>query len=287
MKASLSNRRWLSIGLIVMLFALVSFSMMPLLTSILKSERTSEQSHLSQVEQQKLASQALGYQMVLEREPNNQTALRGLLDTRLQQGDLKQAIEPLEKLAQLNPQQSDYLLLLAEAKQQIQDYEGATGSYRALLASHPEDLRALTGLTNLFQSQNRHIEAISVVKDTINRALKSTAQPGDPASLIDIVSVQLLLGKIYFEQKNYPEALKAYKQAQQIDVNDFRPILASAIVLKEQGKNQEAQPLFQDALSRAPFAYREEIKSLAEENDKTQATASNSPEKTPEKPPEK
>jgi hypothetical protein len=39
-------------------------------------------------------------------------------------------------------------------------------------------------------------------------------------------------------------------------------ILATAIVLKEQGKNQEAQPLFQEALSRAPFAYKEEIQSL-------------------------
>jgi tetratricopeptide (TPR) repeat protein len=275
MKASLSNRRWLSIGLILMLLALVSFSMMPLLTSILKSERSSQLSSLSQIEQEKLASQALGYQMVLEREPDNQTALRGLLDTRLQQGDLKQAIEPLEKLAQLNPQQSDYLLLLAEAKQQIEDYAGATGSYRALLASHPEDMRALTGLTNLFLSQNRHIEAISLVKDTIDRALKAGTEPNNRASLIDIVSVQLLLGKIYFEQKNYPEALKAYKQAQQIDVNDFRPILATAIVLKEQGKNQEAQPLFQDALSRAPFAYRQEIQTLADENNKIQATAPN------------
>lgn len=275
MKASLSNRRWLSIGLILMLLALVSFSMMPLLTSILKSDRSSQPSPLSQVEQEKLASQALGYQMVLEREPDNQTALRGLLDSRLQQGDLKQAIEPLEKLAQLNPQQSDYLLLLAEAKQQVEDYAGATGSYRALLASHPEDLRALTGLTNLFQSQNRHIEAISVVKDTIDRALKAGADPNNRASLIDIVSVQLLLGKIYFEQKNYPEALKAYQQAQKIDVNDFRPILATAIVLKEQGKNQEAQPLFQDALSRAPFAYRQEIQTLADENNKIQATAPN------------
>lgn len=275
MKASLSNRRWLSIGLILMLLALVSFSMMPLLTSILKSERSSQLSSLSQIEQEKLASQALGYQMVLEREPDNQTALRGLLDTRLQQGDLKQAIEPLEKLAQLNPQQSDYLLLLAEAKQQIEDYAGATGSYRALLASHPEDMRALTGLTNLFLSQNRHIEAISLVKDTIDRALKAGTEPNNRASLIDIVSVQLLLGKIYFEQKNYPEALKAYQQAQQIDANDFRPILATAIVLKEQGKNQEAQPLFQDALSRAPFAYRQEIQTLADENNKIQATAPN------------
>ncbi|MDJ0672075.1 MAG: cellulose synthase subunit BcsC, partial [Microcystis sp. M53598_WE2] len=111
MKASLSHRRWLSIGLVLMLFALLSFSIMPLLTSILKSQHSSGQSHLSAVKQEELASQALGYQMVLEREPDNQAALRGLLDTRLQQGDLKQAIEPLEKLAQLNPQQSDYLLL--------------------------------------------------------------------------------------------------------------------------------------------------------------------------------
>jgi tetratricopeptide (TPR) repeat protein len=262
MKASLSNRRWLSIGLILMLFALLSFSTMPLLTSILKSQHSSGQSHLSAVKQEELASQALGYQMVLEREPDNQAALRGLLDTRLQQGDLKQAIEPLEKLAQLNPQQSDYLLLLAEAKRQIEDYAGATASYRSLLASQPQDLQALTGLTNLFLSQNRSIEAISLVKDTLDLALKAAADPNNPASLIDIVSVQLLLGKIYFEQQNYPEALNAYKQAQQMDVNDFRPILATAIVLKEQGKNQEAQPLFQEALSRAPFAYKEEIQSL-------------------------
>lgn len=275
MKASLSNRRWLSIGLVLMLFALLSFSTMPLLTSILKSQHSSGQSHLSAVEQEKLASQALGYQMVLEREPDNQTALRGLLDTRLQQGDLRQAIEPLEKLAQLNPQQSDYLLLLAEAKQQIEDYPGATGSYRALLASHPQDLRALTGLTNLFLSQNRSIEAISLVKETLDRSLKAAADPNNPAGLIDIVSVQLLLGKIYFEQQNYPEALNAYKQAQQMDVNDFRPILSTAIVLKEQGKNQEAQPLFQKALSLAPFAYRQEIQTIADENNKIQATAPN------------
>ncbi len=60
-----------------------------------------------------------------------------------------------------------------------------------------------------------------------------------------------------------------------MDVNDFRPILAAAIVLKEQGKNQEAQPLFQDALSRAPFAYRQEIQTLADENNKIEATAPN------------
>jgi tetratricopeptide (TPR) repeat protein len=97
--------------------------------------------------------------------------------------------------------------------------------------------------------------------------------------LIDIVSVQLLLGKIYFEQKNYLEALKVYKQAQQIDENDFRPILAQAIVLKEQGKNQEAQPLFQNALVLAPFAYRQDIQTLVEENNKIQAIAPNYPEK--------
>jgi tetratricopeptide (TPR) repeat protein len=266
MKASTSQRRWLSIGLIVMLFALVSFSMMPLLTSILKVNRPDSGVSVSLAQQQALESQALGYQMVLEREPDNQNALRGLLETRLQQGDLSKALEPLEKLARLNPQQTDYLLLLAQTKQQVRDYGGAMGTYRALLASHPSDLRALTALTNLLTGQNRSIEAISTVQEMLDRALKATSNPSDPAHFVDIVAVQLLLGKLYFEQKNYVGALQVYDRANQRDKSDFRPILAKAIVLKEQGKTAEAKSLFQEALIHAPAQYQEDIKTLAASN---------------------
>jgi cytochrome c-type biogenesis protein CcmH/NrfG len=63
-----------------------------------------------------LAAQERGYETVLQREPQNQTALEGLANVRLGMNNAKGAIEPLEKLVKLNPDRADYQTLLAQAK---------------------------------------------------------------------------------------------------------------------------------------------------------------------------
>lgn len=65
-----------------------------------------------------LESQAKGYELVLQREPNNITALEGLAMTRLQLRDIQAAVPLLEKLVKLNPDRSDVAALLAETKRQ-------------------------------------------------------------------------------------------------------------------------------------------------------------------------
>jgi tetratricopeptide (TPR) repeat protein len=69
-------------------------------------------------EQEQLQAQIRGYEKVLTREPNNPTALQGLVQARLALQDLPGAIEPLEKLVQLYPQEPELKALLEAVKQQ-------------------------------------------------------------------------------------------------------------------------------------------------------------------------
>jgi cytochrome c-type biogenesis protein CcmH/NrfG len=75
-----------------------------------------ESARLTQLKQQQQ-----GFESVLKREPNNQTALQGIADIKLQLKDFKGAIPYIEKLVKLNPKQPSYQALLAEVKKQAKD----------------------------------------------------------------------------------------------------------------------------------------------------------------------
>lgn len=73
----------------------------------------------SQDTQLQLKAQANGYEQVLQREPENQAALQGLVQIRLQMKDLQGAVAPMEKLVKLNPDNAEYKALLAGIKEQV------------------------------------------------------------------------------------------------------------------------------------------------------------------------
>ncbi|MEQ8754302.1 MAG: tetratricopeptide repeat protein [Coleofasciculus sp. G1-WW12-02] len=263
---SQKRRVWIKVVLGLAVLALVGVSIIPLLGTVLESNQPSAvatpntQPSLSTEQQTQLEDQAKGYQLVLQREPQNQTALRGLLEAKLRLGDVQGAIAPLEALAELNPDQPEFGVLLAQAKEQTGDREGAAQAYRQILASQPGDINALKGLAALYIQQNRPEAAIGLLQDTIkNAGQQNQTQPGR----VDVSSVQLLLGEVYLSQQRFTEALTIYDQLIEDNPQDFRPVLAKALILRQQGKTEEAKPLFTTAVSLAPQEYKDQVKQLA------------------------
>ena len=80
------------------------------------SPTVSSNANAPDVEEQ-IQQQISGYQKVLEREPQNVTALEGLAQIYLQT-DPKQAIPTLEKLVEYYPEQQQYAGILEIIKQQ-------------------------------------------------------------------------------------------------------------------------------------------------------------------------
>jgi len=262
--------RWIiGIVLATVVVAFLGLSFAPLIGDTLQANRTSnpDQQPVSSVQngtsaesegptQEQLKSQEKGYEAVLQREPENENALRGLVDVRLQLGNLEGTVEPLQKLAELHPEEPSYSVLLAQTKQYLGDMEGAAGVYRDILNSQPAYVPALQGLTTLLLRQERPQAAIGLLQDTLKKAPQLEEVEG---SSVDVASIQLILGQVYASQERYDEAVAVYNDAISEDESDFRPVLAKALVFTEQGKVEEAKPLFSTAAELAPPKFKDQI----------------------------
>lgn len=240
--------------LLLMLVGLITFSIFPIVNALTPP---SQPEGVTLNAQEDLSKKALGYEAVLEREPDNQTALRGLLEIRLQQGDLPGVVTPLEGLARLNPELSEYGILLAQTKQQLGDNEGAKQAYQTILEGDPGDIKALQGLINLLIPQGESETAI----DLIQKTLSENQLTGD-----NLIGVQLLLAQAYALSDRSFEAIAVYDQMITANPEDFRPLVAKAIVLRDQGDSDTANSLFTQAISLAPLQYQEQIQALAAES---------------------
>lgn len=88
--------------------------------SALQEPQQLETAAVVSVEEQ-LQKRARGYESVLKREPENVTALEGLIKVRLEMGDRKGAIAPLEKLVGLYPERKDYQVVLEQVRLKVKD----------------------------------------------------------------------------------------------------------------------------------------------------------------------
>jgi thioredoxin-like negative regulator of GroEL len=90
-----------------------------LIATSLNEPPASEKTTQSQSAQ--LQDEEKGFLGVLQREPNNQTALRGLVGIRMQRGDVPGTKAALEQLVKAYPDNKEYKEVLAAVNKQIAD----------------------------------------------------------------------------------------------------------------------------------------------------------------------
>ena len=274
-----SNRWLIWIFVIVAVIALIGFSFIQIFNDLISNrpspspsipspgapDTTPSAAAVSDIEKKNLQDLENGYLLILKKEPDNADALQGLVETRSQMipvglKKVKDLIEPLEKLVQLNPEQTKYKVVLAQTLQRSGQRETAAQTYRTILATQPGNMDALQGFVTLLIEQQRPSSATELLETTLKNA--PDANKVKPNS-INETAVKLLLGQIYVSQKQFDSALALYDKLIATDPKDFRPVFAKAILLKEQGKTKESQILFNSAQELAPGQYKDQIKAAA------------------------
>jgi cytochrome c-type biogenesis protein CcmH/NrfG len=86
-----------------------------------QSNQPTASENAAQSQNAQLQAEEKGFATVLKREPNNQTALRGLVQIRMRQGDAPGTKAALEQLVKLNPTNTEYKELLTAIDKQVAD----------------------------------------------------------------------------------------------------------------------------------------------------------------------
>jgi cytochrome c-type biogenesis protein CcmH/NrfG len=86
-----------------------------------QANRPTASDNAAQSQNAQLQAEEKGFATVLKREPNNQTALRGLVQIRMRRGDIAGTRAALAQLVKLNPTDPQYKEFLAAIDKQIAD----------------------------------------------------------------------------------------------------------------------------------------------------------------------
>ena len=74
----------------------------------------------------RLEAQAIGYEKLLEKEPENTTILTNLVQIRIEMGDLEGAVAPLTQLVRLQPERPELAAILNELETRLADQKSSS-----------------------------------------------------------------------------------------------------------------------------------------------------------------
>ncbi|CAI9275083.1 unnamed protein product [Lactuca saligna] len=165
------------------------------------------------------------------------SAMKTLLEQKLEAGEDEESLKILKKLVSAQPENIDWKFLMARLLNEMGEVEPARAALEEILTQNPLSFEALFENALLMDSCG---EGDAVIK-RLEKALEIAEEENKEKEARD---VRLIIAQVQFLQKNIDEALRSYDELLSEDPNDFRPYFCKGMIYSLMDKNDEAKVQF-------------------------------------------
>lgn len=173
--------------------------------------------------------------------PNDVEALRSLMEIKIKNKKILDAISILDRLIELEPNEPEWPLLKSHLYVNFGEVELAKVGFNEILKKDPFRVEAYHGLV-MAASQDESIEELEEIQKKVEEGMKMCKKEGKKSDLRDF---KLLLAQIRVIEGKYDDALKVYAELVKEEPRDFRPYLCQGIIYTLLRKNNEAEKCFE------------------------------------------
>ncbi|XP_028758249.1 protein SLOW GREEN 1, chloroplastic-like [Neltuma alba] len=171
--------------------------------------------------------------------PNNVEALRSFLELKIRANKIGQAIQVLDRLIELEPQDFEWPLMKAHMYIYNGDYQLAKRGFEDILNKDPYRFEAYHGLAMATSESNEPLN------DLVKRVEKAVEFCKKEKRNSDVRDLKLLLAQIKVMEGSFTDALKSYQALVKEEPRDFRPYLCQGIIYTLLKKKDEAEKQFE------------------------------------------
>ncbi|KAE8684809.1 zinc finger family protein [Hibiscus syriacus] len=185
--------------------------------------------------------------------PNDIEALQALMEVRIKSKKLPQAIEVIDRLIELEPEDDEWPMLRAQILSYSGDYAQAKNEFEEIIAKDPARVEAFHGLVMAYSESG---EKLKELEKRIEGAMEKCKKEKKNKDFRDF---KLLIAQIRVIEGNHSEALKVYEGLVKEEPRDFRPYLCMGVIYSLLKKKDEAEKYFEKVRRLVPrnHPYRE------------------------------
>ncbi|XP_043721887.1 protein SLOW GREEN 1, chloroplastic [Telopea speciosissima] len=178
------------------------------------------------------------YLKILEKNPRDIEALKVVLYAKMRKRKTKEAVEYVEKLIDIQPNEIEWRLLQALTYEMMGNFSRAKTLFKQILKERPLLLRALHGLAMVMHKNHEG----PAVFDMLDKALKLAQRE---KRVTEERNIRILIAQMHVVKGNLEEGLKNFQDLVNENPRDFRPYLCQGIIYSLQDKKEEAQEQFE------------------------------------------